>query len=385
PRIIYGREAIDQLEMIEGTRAFVVTDMDLIKIGLVNIVTDRLKKYGKDFMIFDKVLPDPPIPIVKEGAKACGEYNPDLIIAVGGGSSIDTAKAIWALYEDPNLEIEGLNPFVRIPTGSKAKLIAIPTTSGTGAETTSAVVLTDPDSHLKLELVNNDVIPTIAIVDPVFVDKMPKKLTSSTAFDAMAHCIEGITGRWRNIYSEGLAALSLRLIFANLLPSYHESKPEAREAVHNAATIAGLSFGNAQVQAGHSIGHSLGALFHIPHGLAVGMVLPYLMQFLINNDENVVEILASMAKCIGQAEWSDDMKTAANKLLTAVKTLQKDVDFPQTLAEYGLTKDDVIKKEQEFKDLVLQSGALTICPVNMDGEIAFKIVQYMVDGKDIDF
>ncbi|MHA1698996.1 MAG: hypothetical protein ACTSWN_09180, partial [Promethearchaeota archaeon] len=103
------------------------------------------------------------------------------------------------------------------------------------------------------------------------------------------------------------------------------------------------------------------------------------------NDENVVEILASMAKCIGQAEWSDDMKTAANKLLTAVKTLQKDVDFPQTLAEYGLTKDDVIKKEQEFKDLVLQSGALTICPVNMDGEIAFKIVQYMVDGKDIDF
>nr|MDO8119198.1 iron-containing alcohol dehydrogenase [Candidatus Sigynarchaeota archaeon] len=278
-------------------------------------------------------------------------------------------------------------PFITIPTGTKAKLIAIPTTSGTGAETTSAVVLTDDitGSGLKLELLSKYAIPTLAIVDPIFVDKMPKKLVSSTAFDAIAHCMEGISGKWTNIYTEGLATLAMRLIFDNVEKSYHDADPDAREAMHNAATIAGLSFGNAQAHFGHSIGHALGAVWHVPHGFAVGMVLPYLMKFLINNDAGSVKAFASLARATGKADWTEKDAVAAGKLLVAIKDLQGKVGFPTKLMDVGITQDMVNKGLARFKELILQSGAITICPVNVDQETGAKIVSYMVSGKDVDF
>ncbi|MHA1680597.1 MAG: iron-containing alcohol dehydrogenase, partial [Promethearchaeota archaeon] len=366
PRIIFGREALEQLENplhVSGSKALIVTDKDLVKLGIIDIVKKHLDNAGIEFTIFDGVLPDPPVTMVKEGAQVCKKYEPDLIIAVGGGSSIDAAKAIWVLYEsgEEDFDISGLNPFIHIPTGTKAKLIAIPTTSGTGAETTSAVVLTDDETGVKLELLNRDATPTIAIVDPIFVDKMPKKLTSSTAFDAIAHCMEGMTGQWKNIYTEGLAVMSLKMIFENISKAYHESDPDAREAMHNAATIAGLSFGNAQAHLGHTIGHALGALFHVPHGFGVGIATPYVMKFLINNDDDSVEIFARVAKQTGVALWADESRVAAGKLLEKVKSIQADIEFPTVLPDIGITKEMFEGKLEQFMETVVQGGTITIC------------------------
>ncbi|MBN2153655.1 MAG: iron-containing alcohol dehydrogenase [Candidatus Lokiarchaeota archaeon] len=389
PKIIYGREAIDQLSnplYVTGTKAFIVTDKDLVKLKMVDIVTSKLKEANIEYTVFDGVLPDPPISVVKAGAEQCAKYAPDLIIALGGGSAIDTAKSLWVLYEAGlDFDINGLNPFVAIPTGTKAKLIAIPTTSGTGAETTSAVVLTDDDTGLKLELLNKGTIPTMAIVDPVFVDAMPKKLTSSTAFDAISHCIENICGKWYNIYSEGLAMLALRLLFKHLPDAYAKADPDAREAVHNAATIAGLSFGNAQVHLGHSIGHALGGTFHIPHGFAVGLALPYVMQYVIKHDAGSVKTFAGAAKTLGLAEWKDDDDVAARKFLDAVQELQRKVDFPTNLADLGVTKEKLDANIDKFIELILQSGAISITPVDVSADLVRKMLYYMVDGKAIDF
>jgi acetaldehyde dehydrogenase/alcohol dehydrogenase len=389
PKIIYGRESIDQLSnplYVTGTKAFIVTDKDLVKLKMVDIVTSKLKEANIEYTIFDGVLPDPPVSVVKKGAEKCVKYAPDLIVAFGGGSAIDTAKAIWVLYEAGlDFDINGLNPFVAIPTGTKAKLIAIPTTSGTGAETTSAVVLTDDATGLKLELLNKATIPTIAIVDPIFVDAMPKKLTSSTGFDAMAHCIENICGKWANVISDGLAITALRLLFKHLPDAYANGTPEAREAVHNAATIAGLSFGNAQAHFGHSIGHALGATFHVPHGFGVGMALPYVMQFLIKRDAGTVKVFSSTAKALGIADWKDVDGVAANKLLKAVQDLQKKVEFPTKLTDLGITKVKLDANIDRYIELILQSGAITITPVDVSADIIRKILYYMVDGKPIDF
>ncbi len=389
PKIIFGREAIDQLAnslYVTGTKAFIVTDKDLVKLKIVDIVTSKLKDANIEYTIFDGVLPDPPVSVVKTGAEQCLKYAPDLIIALGGGSSIDTAKAIWVLYEAGlDFDINGLNPFVAIPTGTKAKLIAIPTTSGTGAETTSAVVLTDDATGLKLELLNKATIPTMAIVDPVFVDAMPKKLTSSTGFDAISHCIECICGKWSNIYSEGLAILALRLLFKYLPDAYAKSEPEAREAVHNAATIAGLSFGNAQVHLGHSIGHALGGTFHVPHGFGVGVALPYVMQYVIKHDPGSVKVFSNTAKALGIAEWKDADGVAANKFLKAVQDLQRKVDFPVKLTDLGITKAKLDANIDRFIELILQSGAISITPVDVSADLVKKMLSYMVDGKPIDF
>ncbi|MHA1791787.1 MAG: iron-containing alcohol dehydrogenase [Promethearchaeota archaeon] len=389
PRIIFGRESLDQLENplhVTGSRAVVITDRDLVKIGLVDLVTKRLEGAGIEHVIFDGVLPDPPISVVKKAARVCNDFKPDLIIAVGGGSTIDTAKAAWILYESgDDFDITGLNPFIRIPTGTKAKLIAIPTTSGTGAETTGAVVLTDEETGVKLELLNKDAIPTIAIIDPIFVDHMPKRLTASTAFDAISHCIEGISGTWRNIYTNGLAVLSLNMIFENLIKAYNDSDADAREAMHNAATIAGLSFGNAQVHFGHTIGHALGAIFHVPHGIGVGITLPYLMEFLIKHDDVVVSIFSGVAKQTGVAKWADDDKAGAKKLLEKIRELQKKVEFPTKLTDIGITKERIEENLARFKDIVVQGGTITVCPVDVDQDDAVKMLDCMLDGKEINF
>ncbi len=389
PKIIYGREAIDQLAnsfYVTGTKAFIVTDKDLVKLKMVDIVTSKLKEGNIEYTIFDGVLPDPPVSTVIAGAKKCIEYAPDLIIGFGGGSAIDTAKSLWVLYEAGlDFDLNGLNPFVAIPTGTKAKLIAIPTTSGTGAETTSAVVLTDDATGLKLELLNKATIPTMAIVDPIFVDAMPKKLTSSTGFDAIAHCIENICGKWANIYSEGLAITALRLIFTHLPEAYAKGTPEAREAMHNAATIAGLSFGNAQAHFGHSLGHALGATFHIPHGFGVGIALPYVMQYVIKHDDGSVKVFSRTAKALGIAEWKDADDVAANKLLKAVQDLQRKLDFPMKLTDLGITREKLDANMDRYIELILQSGAISITPVDVTADIIKKILYNMVDGKVIDF
>ena len=390
PLLCFGEHSLDFLQDIPGKKAFIVTD-DFIKKNLLPNVTKKLKKFDKDYEVFSEVMPDPKEEMVLRGVEACKEYDPDLILGVGGGSSIDTAKAIWVLYERPDLNLDDIHPFVEMGLGNKAKMVALPTTSGTGAETTWAVIITrirEDGTEIKLELANRDVVPNYAILDPVFTMKMPPNLTAATAFDALSHVYEGLISEFRNDFSEGMGIKSVDLI-RNYLPVVYEDgdNVEAREAIHNAAAMAGLCFGNSQVIMGHGLGHALGAVFHKPHGLCVGVFCPYILQFQLNgpNKEVVENLLGKTAKMLGIAEWSDENGAAASKVINDIKTLQEKVDFPKTLADLDISKEEFEGKIDQVVELALESSSSEFSIRPATAKEYEKILRDAYEGRDINW
>ncbi|MGV9172273.1 MAG: iron-containing alcohol dehydrogenase [Promethearchaeia archaeon] len=390
PLICFGQNSLKFLQDILGKKVFIVTDK-FVKENLLVNVTEKLDEYGKEYEIFDEVLPDPPEEIVLKGVKVCNGYDPDLIVAVGGGSTLDTAKAIWVMYERPDLDLDDIHPFKELELGQKAKLVAIPTTSGTGAETTWAVIITRTmaDGHeVKLELANRDVVPTYAILDPVFTLTLPPKLTAATGFDALGHTYEALISKFKNDFSDGMGLKAIELIREYLPIAYKDGKNmRAREALHNAASIAGLSFGNSQVIMGHALAHALGAVFHKTHGLCVGVVCPYVFQYQINDKDHTVqkEIFARVGKMLGIANWDDDDQTAAKKVIADIKALQDKVNFPKTLADLDISRESFDEKLDLVVETTLESGSgeMSIRPANADDYK--KILQYAYEGKNIDW
>jgi alcohol dehydrogenase class IV len=388
PFVCFGQGALEFLQDIPGKKAFIITDPGIVKFKIIDILTEKLKKYGKSFKVFDQVEPDPREETVIKGAEICKEFKPDLIIGLGGGSSIDTAKAILFLYEKPNQNLDDVNPFNKFGF-TKAKLLAIPTTSGTGAETTWALIITrkmEDGSDFKLELANRELVPSYAIVDPIFTKTMPPNITASTGFDALAHVWEGIISLFKNDFSDALAIKAISLIREYLPRAVKDGNDmEAREKMHNAACMAGLSFGNSNIMMGHSIGHSLGAVFHKPHGHTVGTILPYVLQFSMNNPDNpeTTTILANFAKMTGIAEWADDEKVASGKVVDDIKKLMKETSFPTTLKEMGIEELD--SKMELVISKITESISVSQSPRAATLEQYKKILQYAYQGKDIDF
>jgi alcohol dehydrogenase class IV len=393
PGIIYGEDALDFLQNITGEKCFIVTDKILDELGYLKILTDKLDNFGKSYEIFKDVRPDPTEEGVLKAREACISYGPDLILALGGGSVMDTAKAAWALYEYPDFVVDDLHPFNMelYNLGKKAKMIAIPTTSGTGAETTWAVVISRYEEEVwkKLEQAHKGLIPTYAIVDPIFPAGMPPELTRDTAFDALAHSVEGLVSVWRNEFSDALCTKAIELVFKYLPIAYKDGKNmEARDFLHQAATIAGLGFGNGQAHMGHSMGHSWGAVFHTPHGRAVGLFLPYVTQYCLNNpDENdkTVEILGRSAKKLGWANWDEDNKKAASNMIDKIKSLMKEINLPMSLKELGISKQDFDKNLDMLVNLCFQSSSSVMSPRSPNAEDYRKIFTNAYEGKDIDF
>jgi acetaldehyde dehydrogenase/alcohol dehydrogenase len=391
--IAYGDEALNFLENIPGSKCFIVTDKILEEIGIVKILTDRLDSLGRQYEIYADVKPDPHEEDILKGKEVCIAYGPDLIIALGGGSVMDSGKSIWAMYEYPEYGIDDIHPFNPdfYNLGKKAKMLCIPTTSGTGAECTWAVVVSrkEDDGWIKLEQAHKGIVPQYAILDPVFPAKMPPKLTAATAFDALAHSLESICSGWKNEFSDPLGLKAVELIFKYLPDAYDDgTNMEARNFMHQAATISGLCFGNSQAHIGHSLGHTVGAVFHIPHGNAVGLFLPYVIQFCINNpDENddAVQILGKFAKQLGWAKWDDDDKQAANNIVKKVQELQKRVNLPQALKDLGVSKEDLDNNMDTLIKLCLQSACTSMCPRSTSAEDFKRIFEYSFEGKDIDF
>ena len=390
PFICFGQGALEFLQDIPGKKAFIVTDPGIVKFKIIDILLEKLKQFKKQYKIFDQVEPDPREETVIKGAEMCKEFKPDLIIGLGGGSSIDTAKAILFLYEKSDLNLDDVNPFNKFGF-TKAKLLAIPTTSGTGAETTWALIITrkmEDGSDFKLELANRELVPSYAIVDPIFTKTMPPTITASTGFDALAHAWEGIISLFKNDFSDGLAIKVIELIRKYLPRAVKDGNDmEAREKMHNAACMAGLSFGNSNIMMGHSIGHSLGAIFHKPHGNTVGVVLPYVLQFTMNNPESneTTTILANVARMTGIADWSDDDKTASGKVVDDLKKLMKDTNFPKTLSEMGITTEELDAKMESIVSKITESISVSQSPRAATLEQYKKILQYAYQGKDIDF
>ncbi len=381
PEIVYGEDALSRLDELEGRRALIVTDKRIVSIGFSDKVKEHLSQAGIAYEIYDEVEPDPSIETVKRGAEAAVIYKPDWIVGLGGGSVIDAAKAIWVLYERPDIEPAEINPFIPLGLRQKARLIAIPTTSGTGSDSTWGIVLTDTSEKRKLALGCREAHADIAIIDPVFVIGLPPQLTADTGMDVLTHAVEGFTSSWKNDFCDGLCLKAIQLVFQYLQRAYHnEQDEEAREKMHNAASIAGLGFGNSMAGLAHSLGHSLGAEFHIPHGKAVGLFLPYTIEYTANIAASYYDEITHLLRL-----EQTGIENAAFSLARAIQQLTQDIDQPLTIKDLGISGKDFRNSLAKLvSNADMDTQTVTSARVPSTGEFE-QLFLYAYEGKSVDF
>jgi alcohol dehydrogenase class IV len=351
PQIIHGEGALSYLERLPAQRACIVTDPTLARLGLVEQVRAALPA-GIETAVYAEVEPEPSLETVQRGAEFLLRFQPDWIVALGGGSVIDAAKAMWVLYERPDLSPDAINPVEALGLRVRARLCAIPTTTGTGSEATWAIVLTDPAERRKLGLGSRENLPDLAILDPSLVLALPPRLTADTGLDALTHAVEGYTSAMRNDFCDGLCLQAAKLVFEYLPRAVADGADlEARTHTQNAAAMAGLGFGNSMAGLAHGMGHALGAVFHIPHGRAVSLCLPYTIEYCLRGDptgvlRDLTGVLrdpaaaaryAGLARFLGLSADNEDTAAAAC-LVEGIRALQRQVGQPLTLEACGVAR-----------------------------------------------
>ena len=296
---------------------------------------------------------------------------------------MDAAKAIWVLYERPDLEPQDINPFVDLGLRQRARLLTVPTTSGSGAEVTWAIVLTDPEEQRKLGLGNHENVADIAVVDPSMAASMPSSLTADTGLDALTHAVEGYTCTWRTDLTDGLCIQAARLVIEYLPRAVADGGDmEARERLANAATCAGLGFGNAMASMAHAMGHALGATFHIPHGRAVSLFLPYSIEFAAPVAPGRY---ADLAGALGLAPDTDDRGASARALAARVRALAAAVDCPTSIGRMGIAQDALeVHLAKLVDDALNDTQMITACRSPSDEELE-RMFRYAYTGTPIDF
>ncbi len=369
--------ALDELKTVMGKKkAFIVTDSFLYNNGYTKTVTDKLDSMGIAHTTFFDVAPDPTLACAKEGAKAMNSFQPDCIIAVGGGSAMDAAKIMWVMYEHPeadfmDMAMRFMDIRKRVYTfpkmGEKAYFIAVPTSAGTGSEVTPFAVITDERSGVKYPLADYELLPNMAIVDADLMMNMPKGLTAASGIDAVTHNLEAYASMMATDYTDGIAIESLKNIFKYLPRCYDNgpNDPEAREKMANAATMAGMAFANAFLGICHSMAHKLGAFHHLPHGVANALLICHVLRF--NAAEVPVKMgtfpqydhphtlrrYAEVAEALGFGGKNDQAKL--DNLIQGIEDLKAKVGIKKTIKEYGVdekyfldTLDEMV--EQAFDD-----------------------------------
>ncbi len=382
PKVVFGPDALSHLAELKGKSAFIVTDKNIVKLGFVDKVKEQLAQAGIQATVFDEVEPDPSLQTVQKGVALMNRYGPDLVVAVGGGSVMDAAKAMRVEYERPDIKPEEINPFITdFGLGTKCKLVCVATTSGAGAEATFAVVLTDTADQRKLSLINREILPDIAIVDPELARAMPPQITADTGMDVLTHAIEGYTCTWKNDFTDGLCIKAIQLVFQYLPRAVKDGNDmEAREKMHNAACIAGIGFINALAAMAHCAGHSLGAVFHTPHGRAVGLFLPYTIEFI---GEVRQELWAEIAYAI-KLEIPKE-KRAAAILAQAIRRLAHDINQPLSIKETGIPLGSFNKAMEKLIDNVMADGSLIASARTPSAAETERFFGYTYEGKSIDF
>ena len=383
-KIYFEAGSIAYLEkMPDISKAFIVADPGMVKLGYVDKVLYHLRN-RKEYVhseIFSDVESDPSFDTIKKGVEMMNSYEPDVIIAIGGGSAIDAAKGMWLFYEHPEADPEGLKlKFMDIrkrtykfpKLGEKAKMVCIPTTSGTGSEVTSFAVITDKKLNKKYPLADYELTPDIAIVDPDLVMTLPKSITADTGMDVLTHALEAYVSNMASDYTDGLAEKAAELVFKNLRDAYNDgSNQYAREKMHNASCIAGMAFSNAFLGVNHSIAHKLGGEFHIPHGRANAIILPFVIRYNATKPTKFVSFpkyeyfiadqkYAEIARRIGLK--AKNTEEGVESLIKAVKELNKDLGIPKTLKEAGIDEQEFLSKVDKLADMAFEDQCTNANP-----------------------
>lgn len=382
PRDIYhGKDSLEVLKSLEGKKAFIVIGGGSMKrFGFLDKVLSYLKEANMETKVFEGVEPDPSVETVMKGAKEMEEFNPDWIVSIGGGSPIDAAKAMWIFYEYPDFTFEkAIVPFGLPKLRRKAKFVAIPSTSGTATEVTAFSVITDYKAKIKYPLADFEITPDIAIVDPSLAETMPEKLVAHTGMDALTHAIEAYTASLRSNFTDPLALKAIEMVNMHLVNSY-KGDMEARGEMHEAQCLAGMAFSNALLGIVHSMAHKVGAVFHIPHGCANAIFLPYVIKY---NRKACEDRYANIARHIGLKGQSERELTDA--LIDLINKFNKELNIPSSMKEYGID-------ENEFKTnlkFIAHNAVLDPCtgsnPREVDDETMEKLYTCAYYGSDVDF
>jgi acetaldehyde dehydrogenase/alcohol dehydrogenase len=378
--IYFGKGAYARVGTLKGKRALIVTDEKIAELGFAREAQERLQKAGIQSRVFDKVEPEPKDSTAYSCADFATDFKPDWIIGLGGGSPMDVAKGAFFLYERPDVSLPQINPFQFYGLRKKAQLAEVPTTSGTGSEVSIGIALTDTDSGKKLALTCFELVPDIAIVDPELAFKMPPKLRATTGIDALTHAIESYLTKMSSVFTNPIAIEAIQTVFKFLEKSYKEGDEEAMERMHYAATLAGIAMSNSGLGIAHGIGHTIGAFFHIPHGQAVGVALPYAIQYCAKQSKDrYLDILRAL-----QVKGATNTNSA-EKLLDQVKELITKVDMPTTLAGLGINKAEVKDKISILAGYAAADVSTFTSSRMPTAEQMKEILEYMLEDKPIDF
>lgn len=356
-------------ELKDKKKIFIVTDSFLFNSGFVNCITDRLSEYNIPYDIFSNVEPDPTLDSAIKGAKAMSKFNPDCIIAVGGGSAMDAAKIMWVLYEHPDADFHKMAVrFADIrkrvysfpKMGEKAQFIAVPTSSGTGSEVTPFAVITDENTGVKYPIADYELMPDIAIVDADLMMSQPKSLTAASGIDALTHALEAYVSVMASDFTDGPALTAIKNIF-EYLPSAYKNGAEdtfAREKMANASTLAGMAFGNAFLGLCHSMAHKLGAFHHLPHGVANALLIEEIMKFNISETPSkmgtfsqykyphALERYAEIADFLGIIGNNNSEKF--HGLLSKIEELKSLIGIKNSIKDYGIDEDKFMDSLDEM-------------------------------------
>jgi alcohol dehydrogenase class IV len=389
PKVIFGKGAFKRLSLElegKGTRAALVTDRTL-KEKSTELV-ESIRAAGYEVKIWDGVEADPTLDIALAASRFLVDFNPQWVIGFGGGSAIDTAKAAWVLYERPDLAAGDLTksvlPKVKLNLRQKARFVAVPTTSGTGADVTWVAVLTDRAMNRKIVFAHNDIVPDFSVLETHLTLSLPRDLTASTGLDVIAHAVDGYTSRQQNDFSDGPCLQAVKMAMDWLPVACRDgSNLMAREKMQNAATIAGLGFGNSNTGLSHALGHSAGAIFHLSHGRAIGIALPYSLTYIASNPpiEGVpdpVERLAALARFVGINNPSP--RGAVDAFIGRIRSMQKEIGEPLSLRDAGITEDRMMREIETLVRIAEKDPNMYTTPCECKGKALRELFEIMWRG-----
>lgn len=370
--IIIGKGSLEYIKNMEFKKAFIITGgQSMIKSGVISMVKDMIEKANREVFIYSGITKNPDTEVVLNGLERVKEFKPDIIISIGGGSSIDAAKIITLFYEYEDINFSNVLKKKLPEYRSKVKFIAVPSTSGTGTEVTKVSVITFKEKNLKIGIKCGALIPDVAILDPNLTMTMPHNIVAETGMDALTHALECYTNNALDDFTEVMAKGAVEGLFKYLPYSYKNKDIVSREKVHNFQCMAGCAFSNVGLGMVHGISHAFGGRYNMAHGLANAIVLPYVLQY-NSKDKLVAEKLRYLSKIIDRED-----------IIEAVKELKRELHIPLSFKEAGILEENFRKDFQLLIDNSLL-GSTRVNPVSVTREHMGYIISSVYEGKDVD-